>query len=144
VTGKTNLYDLGVTGNFNAGTIFIDGLNASLDSLGIPLKFQSTKTADISFLGDAIVMDKDGNFQIKEGRIIGNDQIRGINVKVDEGKTELIITFSKPRPSSSYAASVTPSWLSQIAVQDKKDTGFKVVFSQPSPKDSYLDWIVID
>ena len=144
VTGKTNLYDLGIVGNLNVGLIYIDGLQGSLNSLSQTLKIQSDKIADVSFEGDSVVIDKSGNFNLKEGRIVGNENIRGISIQVDEGKNEIQITFKTPRPTPSYAVSVSPSWLTQVAVKDKKEDGFTINFSNAAPTDAHLDWITID
>ena len=143
VTGKTNLNDLGVAGKITSGLITIDGLEGSIDSLDI-LKIQPSAAADIEFLSGAIVFDKDGNLNIKEGRIIANDNVRGIDVAVAPGQTEVDISFVNPRPTPGYAVSVNSSWITSVAVTEKRKDGFTVKLSTPSVTGGTIDWIAVD
>jgi len=64
VTGKTNLYDVGVVGNIVAGLVTVDGVNASINTLGEPLKLQSDKMADVEFMGGLVTVTKEGDVHI--------------------------------------------------------------------------------
>lgn len=70
--------------------------------------------------------------------------VRGINVKVDTNIKQLEIRFPKPHPTPEYAVSVTPSWLTQVAVRSKSAEGFTVEFSDTPPSNAVIDWIVMD
>ena len=151
VTGSTNVNDLGVTGTITAGTIAIDGLNGEVNTLGGPLKLQTLALEGIEFVGKKVEIDRDGNvainegnLEIKRGRIIGNDNIRGIDIPIATGQTQLTVSFPDPRPTPAYAVTVTPAWLTQVAVTNKTVNGFTVKFLTPAPTGATLDWVTID
>ena len=64
VTGKTNLYDVGVVGDLVAGLVTVDGVEASINTLGEPLKLQSEKMADVEFMGGLVRVTKEGDVHI--------------------------------------------------------------------------------
>jgi len=147
VTEKANINGLFVSDSISNGLLTLNGTSdgiATIDSLTLPLRLQNNALADLSFMADKIIINKTGDIEIKTGRIIGNDQIRGIDIKVEEGKTSATITFSTPRPSEKYAVNVTPSWLTITSVSNKTKEGFIVNFSTPTPKEATIDWIIID
>ena len=69
--------------------------------------------------------------------------LRGIDVPVPAGATELTITFAAPEVDASYAANVTPSWLSVLAVPTKTERGFTIRFATPAPAGAKLDWLIV-
>jgi len=69
--------------------------------------------------------------------------LRGMDVAVAEGATELQVRFSRPEQSPAYAVAVTPSWLSSYAVPAKTAEGFTVQFGDPAPQNARLDWIIM-
>ncbi len=69
--------------------------------------------------------------------------LRGINVKVPAGQKEFSVHFTRPEPNADYAISVTPNWLTNLAVVSKNNSGFRVVFGTAAPAKAGLDWILI-
>ncbi len=64
VTGKTNLYDVGVVGDLVAGLVTVDGVEASINTLGEPLKLQADKMADVEFMGGLVRVTKEGDVHV--------------------------------------------------------------------------------
>ncbi|QQS44650.1 tail fiber domain-containing protein [Candidatus Roizmanbacteria bacterium] len=64
VTGKTNLYDVGVVGDLVAGLVTVDGVEASINTIGEPLRLQSEKMADVEFMGGLVRVTKEGDVHI--------------------------------------------------------------------------------
>lgn len=148
VSDYANVSNLGVTGTLNAGILVIEGLTetgeATLSTLSGPLHLQSQRAAPILMSGGSVEIDTDGTVSIKEGVLKGNDMIRGINVKVETSGKMVEIRFPEPHPTPEYAVSITPSWLTQVAVRSKSTEGFTVEFSDTPPSDAMIDWIVMD
>lgn len=69
--------------------------------------------------------------------------LRGMDVTVPEGDTELQVRFPRPEQSPAYAVAVTPSWLTSYAVPTKTAEGFTVQFGDPAPQGATLDWIIM-
>jgi hypothetical protein len=148
VSDYTNLHNAGLTGTMTAGILIMEGLNdtgeATLNTLSGALHLQSQRVAPIRMAGDSIEISTDGTLSIKEGILKGNDMIRGINVKIQTDRKEIEIRFPKPHPTPEYAVSVTPSWMTHVAVRSKSTEGFTVEFSDTPPSDAVIDWIVMD
>ncbi|MBP9690574.1 hypothetical protein KBD81_00680 [Candidatus Woesebacteria bacterium] len=53
-----------MTGEFIAGLIAIDGVGASINSLGEPLRLQSDKMADVEFMGGLVKVTTEGNIDV--------------------------------------------------------------------------------
>ncbi len=66
VTGKTNLYDLGVIGDMSVGQLVVRGREATVNSLALPLQIQSQATAEIQLMAGKVVIDTDGNLTVQE------------------------------------------------------------------------------
>ncbi len=71
------------------------------------------------------------------------NNLRGINVSVAEGQTELQISFGTPEPDDAYAVTVTPSWMTNIAVPTKMARGFRVQFGTAAPAGARVDWVLV-
>lgn len=69
--------------------------------------------------------------------------LRGINVPVAAGAYEIVIQFPRPEADANYAVSLTPSWLTNVAVTNKTQEGFAVHFSTAAPAEARLDWIIV-
>ncbi|MBP8951381.1 MAG: hypothetical protein KBI47_03245 [Armatimonadetes bacterium] len=69
--------------------------------------------------------------------------LRGINVAVQEGKAELEIRFDTPEADGAYAVTVTPSWMTAIAVPAKSPEGFRIQFATPAPEGARVDWLLV-
>ncbi|MBM3501387.1 MAG: hypothetical protein FJX74_22260 [Armatimonadetes bacterium] len=69
--------------------------------------------------------------------------LRGIDVPVPEGATELQIAFPAAEQDAAYAVSVVPSWLTNVCRATKSATGFTVQFSTAAPAGGRLDWVIV-
>lgn len=151
VSSKTNLNELTVMGDANFGLVSIKPIDASIDALGVPLKLQGAGSGPIRLMADRIEVTTNGNLilkqgslQIEKGVIQGNDSIRGKNVVVTAQSSEVMIKFPNKRENNNYAVSITPNWLTSVAVKNKQDDGFTILFETSAPNDAKVDWIIID
>ena len=96
---------------------------------------------DINVEGHLVVK---GDLEIKGKLELSNSNSRGANVVVVEGSNGIEVVFDKPRESKNYTVLVTPSWMTNFAVKEKSEKGFKVEFSVEAPKNSTADWLIID
>ena len=71
------------------------------------------------------------------------NNLRGINVALAEGQTELEISFATPEPDEAYAVTVTPSWMTTVAVPTKSPSGFRVQFGTAAPEGARVDWLMV-
>lgn len=69
--------------------------------------------------------------------------LRGKNVPVEEGATEIRIRFPRVEADGDYAVFVDQSWLAARSVTGKAAEGFLVRFSAPAPKGATLDWMIV-
>jgi hypothetical protein len=69
--------------------------------------------------------------------------LRAIRVTVPPGATTFPVPLPKPEPDTDYAAFVTTSWLTQVAVPTRQTSSFTVLFSQPAPPDAKIDWLLV-
>ncbi|MBD3292702.1 MAG: hypothetical protein GF393_07230 [Armatimonadia bacterium] len=69
--------------------------------------------------------------------------LRGIDVGVETGATEAQVTFGTPEEDASYAVSVTPSWLTTVAVSQKTAEGFSAQFGTEAPEAATMDWVIV-
>jgi hypothetical protein len=84
-----------------------------------------------------------GNLEVKGSLKLGNDS-RGIDLVVTEGATFVEVPFNKIRDNNKYAVTVSPSWLTNVAVTQKLNDRFRVEFSSPAPINAKIDWIIIE
>lgn len=148
VNGNTTLNNLGITGTISAGLLSIEGIDASgsasINTLSGSLRLQSTGSGSVDIMNGKVVVEPSGDVMVKEGSIKGNDSTRGFNVVVPDNASSIEITFSKPKANTNYAVSVLPTWITQVAIESKTVTGFKVKFSTNAPASSKIDWIVAE
>jgi len=71
------------------------------------------------------------------------NNLRGIDLKIAPGGTELAVRFPRPETDALYAVSVTPSWMTPYCVTGKAEGGFTVRFGSAAPADATTDWIVV-
>ena len=69
--------------------------------------------------------------------------LRGIDLPVGAGATELGVRFARPEADARYAVSVTPNWLTPYCVANKTEGGFTVRFGAEAPADAMADWIIV-
>ncbi|MEA3401758.1 MAG: hypothetical protein U9R79_11010 [Armatimonadota bacterium] len=72
-----------------------------------------------------------------------SSNLRGIDMAVEAGATEATVSFPRGEMDARYAVSVTPSWLTTVAVPEKTSDGFTVQFGTPAPEGARIDWIMI-
>jgi hypothetical protein len=100
VLGESNIYDLNVTGIFNAGIINIDGVEGTVNTLGAPLKLQSEKMADVLIMGEEVRVTTQGDVQVK-----------------GEVQAEKIIIIQEDVKSASAGESAVPSGADRIKIE---------------------------
>ena len=71
------------------------------------------------------------------------NNLRGIDVSVPAGGTELQVTFGQAEENATYAVSVTPSWMTAVAVPTKTAEGFTVQFGTAAPEGARVDWVIV-
>jgi len=69
--------------------------------------------------------------------------LRGIDVKVKPGETQLDVRFSRPETDARYAVSVTPTWMTACCLAQKTESGFTIQFANAAPEKAKLDWIIV-
>jgi hypothetical protein len=139
VSGNSVLGDVVISGKLSIGTLILDSLNASLDSVG-PLKIQSQALATIEFQADSIEMDKNGNLIIKNGVIVGNEKVRGA---VDLAMYQSSVRVDKVWETAPVSINVTPSYKTFVWVLDISEKGFTINVSDPSAYAQKLYWWAI-
>ncbi len=158
ITGDTNVNNLAVTGELSNGLLTINGFDdslatpsATISTLGGSLKLQHLGLGEIEFMAGKSKIDTDGNFIMSEGDLViktgvikGNDQFRGIDIPAGLGSTYLDIDFETVKDTDEYAVNITPSWLTNIAVINKRTDGFRIQFSTPAPLNGKVDWMILE
>lgn len=66
--------------------------------------------------------------------------LRGINITVPQGTTQLQVTYPDAEPDETYSLTVQANWLTLDRVVSKTASGFSIEFSTPAPKDATIDW----
>jgi hypothetical protein len=69
--------------------------------------------------------------------------LRGIDLAVPAGGTLVQVAFPRAEADAAYAVSLTPSWLTQVAVSAKAPQGFTVQFGTAAPAGATLDWVLV-
>jgi len=139
VLGDSVLGDTVINGRLDIGILSFDNLTGSIDAIG-PLKLQPLALAPIEFVGGNIEMDQDGNLDIKEGQIHGNDTFRG-KATLSAGETEVVI--EKNWAEAPYAVVVTPSYTVALSTDDISKNGFTIKVEKPSSENEELHWFAI-
>jgi hypothetical protein len=156
VTGKTNLFSLGVVGDMSIGQLAIRGKEAIINSLALPLKIQSESLSDVEIMSGKVLIDTKGNLTVKETvkakkiEIIeekeeeeNSSSIGEGNLKVEE--TEVIIkTSSVTEKSRIFLTPTTESELSLAVVEQKAGESFKVKVTKKLDKDISFNWWIVN
>ncbi|MBI4100831.1 hypothetical protein HY439_03805 [Candidatus Microgenomates bacterium] len=155
VLGKTSLAQTTISGMLSQdGSLVLQNGN-QIDALYNTLYLQKLGTGGLDILDGKLKVDKDGNVEIAkdleikgnltlEGKVLGSKDLRGINVTIPSGSSQLRITLEEKRESPNFAVSVSPSWNTTIWITEKKEDGFTINFGAPANEDASLDWIIID
>jgi excisionase family DNA binding protein len=131
VLGKSTLGDTFINGKLNVGLLSFDDQAASIDALGT-LEIQPLRLGSIKFVGGLIEMEKDGNLNIKQGVVIGNENIRDVS-EISPGQTSVAVQRNWENPPVSIV--VTPSYNTQAWITEITSSGF-VINVENSPEDT--------
>ena len=77
-----------------------------------------------------------------EGAILGSKNVRGFDLEVELDEIKVDVEDLE-LDTVDYAVSITPNWLTDLAVTEKREDGFTVEFSVPAPADAKFDYILI-
>ena len=69
--------------------------------------------------------------------------LRGKNVPVPAGATELAVVFPVAEADGDYSVFVEQNWLGNRAVTAQTAQGFTVAFDKPAPADAKLHWLIV-
>jgi hypothetical protein len=132
LTNQDGEIEILVRPNYNPPAISTGGLTPE----------QSAVLAMLNIASDGHLVIN-GNLEVKGSLKLGNDS-RGIDLAVTEGATFVEVPFNKIRDNNKYAVTVSPSWLTNVAVTQKLNDKFRVEFSSPAPISAKIDWIIIE
>lgn len=69
--------------------------------------------------------------------------LRGIDVPVPAGATQMEIRFAAPEKDGAYAVAITPSWLTNVCCPTKSRNGFTIRFGTAAPEGARIQWIMV-
>jgi hypothetical protein len=69
--------------------------------------------------------------------------LRGKNIPVKAGATQVEITFPNPETDGDYALMIEQTWFSNRAITTQTDKGFTVSFEKPAPENAKLHWVLV-
>lgn len=139
VLGNTVLSDTVINGKLTIGILTLDNLENSINAIGT-LKIQPLALGSIEFVGGTIQMDQNGNLNIKEGIISGNDRIREA-IEIEPG--EALVTIEKDWDYSPVSILTTPSYKTSTWVTNISETGFTINVSSPPADRQKIYWWAI-
>jgi hypothetical protein len=154
VTGKTNVNALGVTGSISAGLLTITGLDtsdatasASIETLSGPLHLQKNGLGPLELMADKIVIDEkgnlalqEGNIELKKGKLIGNDTIRGV-VTLPAGQHKVTVKQSWDAAPTSISAITT--YDAHLWIEDLTKDGFTANVNPAATSEAKIYWSAI-
>jgi hypothetical protein len=95
----------------------------------------------IHFVNKLVTIDLNGNIILKNGVLVGNNQMRGIET-VPQGETTIVVERNWATPP--YAVTVTPQFDSYVWVENINPGGFTVrVKSPPTSGNNQFTWIAM-
>ncbi|HJN14531.1 MAG TPA: hypothetical protein QGH10_03520 [Armatimonadota bacterium] len=102
-------------------------------------------TGDFIFAGGALNLSGESLVNASGVSATGTPamNLRGIDVAVPEGATELAIAFPRAEVDAAYAVSVTPSWMTALCAPTKSAEGFTVQFANAAPAGATIQWIMV-
>ena len=139
VLGNALLAETTITGGLNIGLIQIDSTENSIDAIGT-LKIQPMALGSVEIMNGKVVITEEGNFEIAEGVVKGNDNFRGTGVLL-AGETSFRIEMAWEE--TPITVTVTPSYVTAIAVKDIDETGFTVEVADPPLTDEEVYWVAL-
>ncbi len=153
VTGKTNLFDLGVVGDMSVGQIVVRGNEAAINSLALPLEIQSNATAPIQFMAGKVVIDTDGNVIVKKEVTAKKYNVDTTNKEsasigkgsIKVGETEVIIKSTSVTGNSNIFLTPTVETDVPLAVVEKiAGNYFKVKIVKEAEEDISFNWWIVN
>lgn len=152
----------------NVGVASSVGIDFQGDTLDTAIMFRQPNghTQPIRWRNDVVgssslsVEPKTGDFRLTGGNVdVGGKAVtsatglsgtstaalnlRGIDVPVPQGATEMQVKFPRPEADAVYAVSITPSWLTNLAVTAKAAEGFTVQFGTGAGAEAKVDWVIV-
>ena len=92
-------------------------------------------------MGGKVEFTQNGNLVLKEGLIVGNDNMRG-SITLSSGDTSIYINRDWENIPSSVV--VTPNYNTNVWITEKSERGFKINFATPAPEsNASIDWMAI-
>ena len=153
VTGKANLYDVGVIGQINAGLLVIDGIEGTVNSLGTALKIQDIPTAPVEIMAGKVLIDKKGNLTVQEEVTAkkfnidtsNNDALSIGEGQIQKGQKEVLIkTNSVTDKSKIFLTPKTELGVPVSVVEQKDGEYFKVSIKEEADSDISFNWWVVN
>ena len=153
VTGKANLYDVGVIGQINAGLLVIDGIEGTVNSLGTALKIQDVPTAPVEIMAGKVLIDKKGNLTVQEEVTakkfnIDTSNDDGLSIgegQIQKGQKEVLIqTNSVTDKSKIFLTPKTELGVPVSVVEQKDGEYFKVSIKEEADTDVAFNWWVVN
>jgi hypothetical protein len=103
-------------------------------------------TGDFVFAGGNVDYTQHGVISLQGLSATGTSarNLRGLNLSVAAGASQLAVTFPAAEVDSAYAILAECSWITGKAVTNKATTGFTVIFAQPAPQaGGTVDWVLV-
>ena len=95
---------------------------------------------DIEFQGGKVKIDTNGNITLAEGVVAGNSSFRGSET-ISQGLTQIRVIKNWDTPPVSIT--VTPSYLTAVAVKDISESGFTISVEHSPGQNEKLNWVAI-
>jgi len=170
VLGRTNLFDLGVTGNFTVGLLTINGTDLSRDAsnsasmytLSGPLELQKHSLGNLEIMDGKVIIDTKGNLAVAEtvtAKEIKTSKLTFIEDKtatgsgvlatsagkvlIPVGKKEITVSTSLLTPDSLIFA--TPENLpTPVATRRVDDKTFEIKVDTNLSEDLKVNWWIVN
>ncbi len=144
VMGTANIFNLAVTNSITSGLLTITGLNhqgnASIDILAEALLLQSQAQGAIELMGGRVTVDKKGNLELRERKLIGNDSFSGSVPLLKGERTARVDKQWEVQPKSIL---ISPTFKTQYWITDISNSGFTINIDPGSETDQELFWVAI-
>lgn len=69
--------------------------------------------------------------------------LRGKNIPVQKGFTQLHVEFPQAEPDAEYALVLEHTWFSNRAITEQTEKGFTVSFEKPAPENARVHWVLV-
>jgi len=124
-----------VGGTLTVGLVTIDDLDASINSIGGPLKIQNQGLAGVEFLDGKIVMTKAGDMEVKgdltvSGDLVVGGTVAGTKIEVLEQPENPATDSARPL-ATSIGEAVIPAGATEITIYSTAVSGRSRVFVTP-------------